>query len=156
MIKSNINNNFEFWDTVSVFNLGQEEKIINDFNIIQGQTYQYAILPESQNVIANTKLLITADYEDMFLFDGERQLRICYNPKVSSFKTTLLETKTNTIGGKFPFIFRNGQVGYKEFQISGLISYLSDENGYFAPELSVVEKAIYRESTNAEISEIEA
>ena len=156
IIKSGINNNSKLWDTVSIFNLNQEEKIIKDFNIVQGQTYQYAILEEGKNVIADTKLLITADYEDMFLFDGERQLRICYNPKVSSFKTTLSETKTNTIGGKFPFIFRNGQVGYKEFQVSGLISYLSDENGYFAPELNVVEKAIYRESTNAEIGQAEA
>ena len=159
IIKSEINNSSGLWNSVSVFNMGQGEKInINDFNVVQGQTYYYTILPDGQNIVNtdNSRLLITADYEDMFLFDGERQLRICYNPKVSSFKTTLLETKTNTIGGKYPFIFRNGQVGYKEFQISGLISYLSDENGYFAPELNVVEKTIYREATSAEISKAEA
>jgi hypothetical protein len=41
---------------------------------------------------------------------------------VSSFKTTLLESKVNTLGGKYPFFFRNGNVNYKEFPISGLIS----------------------------------
>jgi hypothetical protein len=56
------------------------------------------------------------------LFDGKRQLKIKYNPKVSVFKNNILENKVNTIGSKFPFIFRNGTVKYKEFAISGLIS----------------------------------
>lgn len=70
---------------------------------------------------------ISASFEDAFLYDGKRQLRIRYNPKVSSFKKDVLETKTDTIGGKFPFIFRNGSVSYKEFPISGLISRLENE-----------------------------
>ena len=72
-----------------------------------------------------------SDFEDAFLFDGERQLKIKYNPKVSSFKTDLQETKIETIGSKHPFILRNGNVSYKEFPISGLISYLMDEGKYF-------------------------
>ena len=72
------------------------------------------------------------DFEDAYLFDGERQLCIKYNPKISSFKNTLLENKIDTLGGKHPFIFRNGNVNYKEFSISGLISMLMDENGSFA------------------------
>jgi hypothetical protein len=35
----------------------------------------------------------------MFLYDGERQLKIKFNPKVSSFKITTLESKTDSIGG---------------------------------------------------------
>jgi len=34
---------------------------------------------------------VFADFEDMFLWDGKRQIRIRYNPKVSSFKTNHLE-----------------------------------------------------------------
>jgi hypothetical protein len=67
----------------------------------------------------------------MFLSDGKRQLRIKFNPKVSSFKKTLLEAKMDTIGGKYPFFFRNGRVGYKEFPISGLISMLMDAEEEF-------------------------
>ena len=58
---------------------------------------------------------IKADFEDMFLFDGERQLRIRFNPKVSTFKNDILEQKVDTIGSKYPFFFRNGNVYYKEF-----------------------------------------
>ena len=72
-----------------------------------------------------------ADFEHAFLYDGERQLKIKYNPKVSSFKNDILESKTDTIGGQFPFIFRNGNVKYKEFPISGLISCLLDEENLF-------------------------
>ena len=35
------------------------------------------------------------------------------------------------IGGIYPYFFRNGNTNYKEFPITGLISYLSDENDYF-------------------------
>jgi hypothetical protein len=73
----------------------------------------------------------------MFLSDGERQLRIRFNPKISSFKTTLLETKMDTIGGKYPFFFRNGNVGYKEFPISGLISMLMDESEEFITGIQI-------------------
>jgi hypothetical protein len=50
---------------------------------------------------------------------------------VSSFKRTVLESKVDTLGGKHPFIFRNGRVDYKEFPISGLISLISDPNEFF-------------------------
>jgi hypothetical protein len=74
---------------------------------------------------------IKADFEDMFLFDGERQLKIRFNGKMNTFKTSLLEQKVNTIGNKYPFIFRNGNVAYKEFPLNGLISCLSDEENLF-------------------------
>jgi hypothetical protein len=74
---------------------------------------------------------LPVDFEDAFLYDGKRQLRIRYNPKVSSFKKNVLESKIDTIGGKYPFIFRNGNVEYREFPISGLITLLSDENALF-------------------------
>jgi len=65
------------------------------------------------------------------LFDGERQLKIRFNPKVSSFKTDLQESKTDTIGYRYPYFTRNSHIYYREFPISGLISYLSDENELF-------------------------
>jgi hypothetical protein len=40
-----------------------------------------------------------------------------YNPKVTTFKTTMQESKLDTMGGKYPKFFRNGQVEYKELAI---------------------------------------
>jgi hypothetical protein len=87
---------------------------------------------------------IYVNFEHAFLFDGERQLKIKYNPKVSSFKTTILESKMETLGSKHPFIFRNGLVSYKDFPISGLISYLMDEENLFN---SIKIKDGYRKSS---------
>jgi len=54
-----------------------------------------------------------------------------FNPKVSSFKAIVKESKKDTLGAKYPFYFRNGIINYKEFPISGLLSYLSDNDEYF-------------------------
>jgi hypothetical protein len=64
-------------------------------------------------------------------------LRIAFNPKVSSFKTFLQETKSDTIGGSYPFFYRNGNIAYKEFPISGLISIHMDDNFEFFGEKKV-------------------
>lgn len=98
-----------------------------DYTIEQGVTYNYYVYHNHLGVSCSIE---PVDFEHMFLFDGERQLCIKYNPKIASFKSTILESKVDTIGGKYPFFFRNGNVGYKEFSISGLISGLMDEGTF--------------------------
>jgi hypothetical protein len=80
---------------------------------------------------SDTPTPILVDFEHSYLFDGERQLKLTFNPKISSFKNTVLESKVDTLGGKYPFFFRNAQVKYKEFPISGLISCLMDRDDKF-------------------------
>ena len=139
--------------------------IWEDFTTKQGVEYKYAIQAYNSKGLYSSRVLNTieyldesyqynpdltgvyhtvfrhnpvyVDFEDSFLMDGERQLKLRFNPKVSSFKSNRLEAKMDTIGGKYPFIFRNGNVEYKEFQISGLISLLSDESNDFLSNLFV-------------------
>lgn len=129
--------NFLQWDEISRFKLGAQTPsrfLQNDFTLEQGQTYQYSIQQYNDNGLYSNRIYsnkVYADFEDAFLYDGERQLRIRFNPKVSTFKNDLLESKVDTIGSKHPFIFRNGNVMYKELSIAGLISYQMDENNLF-------------------------
>lgn len=133
--------NFKSWNEIMRFTLNEElnKEIWRDFTIEHGVSYQYGIFMIdndnhfSSKVISN---IVMADFEDMFLFDGDRQLKIQFNPKVSSIKNVRLEQKTDTIGGKYPYIFRNGHVDYKEFSIAGLISHLTDSDGYFEKSLA--------------------
>ena len=74
------------------------------------------------NIVDRVHTPIKVDFEDNFLYDGKRQLKIRFNPKVSSIKNTVLETKTDTLGSKYPFIFRNGNVNYKAEMIVKIIS----------------------------------
>lgn len=60
--------------------------------------------------------------DDMFLVNNGISLRIRYNPTISNFKRTLSESVVNTIGSKYPFIRRNGQMDYRSFSIGGLLS----------------------------------
>lgn len=117
-----------------------------DFTVEQGKEYQYGFKEQViKNVTEKVTIIkksepIVADFEDAFLWDGQRQIRIRFNPKVSSFKTNRLESKVETIGNRYPFIFRNETVEYKEFPISGLISYLADNAELFmnAAELGII------------------
>lgn len=144
------------WDEVFRFTLQGElpSRILwRDFTVEQGKTYIYSVQQYNDFGLYSNRILsdeITVDFEDAFLFDGERQLKIKYNPQVSSFKADVLESKMDTIGSKYPFIFRNGNVNYKEFPLSGLISYWSDEEELFLPieDLGLDDvSAIARETT---------
>lgn len=105
-----------------------------DCTVEQGITYKYSLQQYNSNGIYSDRIVSNecyADFEDAFLYDGVKQLKLRFNPKISSFKNDLLESKIETIGSKHPFILRNGNVNYKEFPISGLISYQMDEAGLF-------------------------
>lgn len=125
------------WNRIMSFSLQSQSPtrfLWRDYTIEQGVSYKYSIQQYndyglySERIVSNT---VVADYEDMFLYDGSVQLKIRLNPQVNTFKTDILESKTDTIGSKYPYIFRNGTVYYKEFPISGLISYQMDENYQF-------------------------
>ena len=142
LLRSSNENNFKSWSEIFNFSLHGKKlpkQLFKDMAIKQGVRYKYAIQQYNSHGLrtkrVETKYSVQADFEHSYLYDGERQLKIKYNPKVTSFKTTLMETKIDTIGNKHPFIFRNGTVEYKEFPISGLISCLSDENKMFDIDL---------------------
>ena len=129
--------NFTEWDSILFFRLnGQAPSrwLWKDFTVEHGYTYKYAIQQFNDSGLYSNKIEsneIFISFEDMFLWDGKRQLKVRFNPKVTSFKTNILEAKMDTIGSQYPFIFRNGNVNYKEFPISGLISYQMDEENLF-------------------------
>ena len=145
LIRGSSEDNYDTWYPMTKFELVQWDastikEICRDYSIQQGIEYQYAIQAYNTQGLYSNRMLtkrVICDFEDAFLYDGDRQLKIRFNPKISSFKSTVLESKTNTIGSKYPFIFRNGNVEYKEFQISGLISILGDENNEFKTNLPV-------------------
>ena len=138
-----------------------EENISNyvfiDNTVEQGIVYSYRFCSEEKT--AGTEVFtidygpieqIESDYEAIQLSDENKWLSISFNPKVNSFKDTIQEQKLDTIGGQFPFFFRNGNVKYKEIGISGLISYHMDENNLFLQNSDIgLSNETQRENTNA-------
>ena len=156
LMRASSEDNFNTWYELTKFDLtnwssNNDLVICKDYSVRQGVKYSYAVRAFNSVGLVSDRLIniegeVLADFEDAFLYDGERQLKIRFNPKVSSFKSTILESKTDTLGGKYPFIFRNGDVAYKEFPISGLISLLGDENNEFLSNLPAAASEVRNEA----------
>lgn len=105
-----------------------------DFDLEQGMGYNY-VLCYTNSVDEKNYYVITGNvsnnFESMFLCDSEHILCLKFNPKVTNYKTTRQETKTETIGSPYPMLFRNAHIGYQEFTINTLISYFMDQECFF-------------------------
>lgn len=129
--------NYMNWDEISRFQMTAQtpsRDLWQDFTVEQGKNYKYSLQQYNDSGLYSNRIIsneVYTNFEDTFLYDGERQLKVRYNTKISSFKATVLEAKMDTIGGQYPFILRNGRTYYREFPISGLISYQMDEDNYF-------------------------
>ena len=147
LLRSCSKDNFDTWEQLTEFQLSlydpkTNKDLYRDYTVEQGRHYIYAIQAYNQYGYMSGRQLniegkVRCDFEDAFLYDGDRQLKIRFNPTIDSFKPTILENKIDTIGSKYPFIFRNGIVNYKEFSISGLLSLLGDENQEFFKDVTV-------------------
>lgn len=144
--RSSSEDNFKSWHEIMRFSINgaKEKKIWRDFTFAQGVEYKYAVFMIDEKNNYSTKAvseIVLGDFEDTFLFDGDQQLKVRFDPKVTGFKNTTLESVTNTIGGKYPVFQRNGQVKYKQFSISGLLSHQLDNSGFFLPALAKTKAA---------------
>lgn len=112
---------------------------IEDYTIESGVWYKYCVqrligeYMRSPVVMAMDRKDDKADaqpimliFDDMYLCANQKQLRIRYNPKITSYKKNLSEAKIDTIGSKYPFIKRNGAMEYRQFSISGMITIHND------------------------------
>lgn len=126
-----------------------------DYTIESGVLYKYAIQGvdedglKSEMVIQNEPILLLFNY--IYLDGEDKQLKISLNPQINSFKRTISESKTETIGSKYPFIKRNGYMNYAQFPISGLISSKMDLNDYFIVEGSLIQESSPSTSQSFEV-----
>lgn len=97
---------------------------------------------KTELVNSNSYLL---DYEYSYLCDINCTLSLKFNGLVSSFKRTIQEQKQDTIGGSYPFIFRNGNCRYAEMPLNAL---LARELGPLQNKERLARTSAYRESTN--------
>ena len=119
--------------------------------------YDYTIESDIQytyRVVYNNKANCTGSgsgkvsFEDIFLANEEAMMVIRYNPNISGFKYVVQEAITNTLGGKYPIIRKNGDTKYRQFNLSGSLfidctyyktddatdSYMANMNDYFQDE----------------------
>jgi hypothetical protein len=95
--RASIQDDYMVWYEIARFHLDNvkpSSHIERDFTIEQGVTYKYRLQQYNLNGVYSNPIYseeIYADFEDMFLYDGVRQLKVRFNPKVSSFKVDIPE-----------------------------------------------------------------
>lgn len=135
--RSSNKENFTIWEDVFIGNIYESAgEILNytwyDYTAESGVWYSYGVqtigdsdLRTIMNLTDEKYVMLAAEYS--YLVADNKQFKIKFNSSVSSFKHNITESKTDTIGSKYPFIKRSGYVDYRSFPISGLISYFTDE-----------------------------
>ena len=139
--RSDSSQNFLNWKDILFFK-GVEEKVYYDFTIESGLLYKYCVQkvdPYGRRSEPVTSSKILVEFEHPFLLEttgnGDiskaKQLKLKYDFQISSYKTNVLESKTDTIGSQFPYIKRNGDLYYRSFPCTGTITAFMDDSALF-------------------------
>jgi len=116
-----------------------------DNTIESGVVYKYGIqkLVDKDNqyysISESTNGLIRVfEYSYLLGYDKDvkepRQLKLMFNQDMNSFAITVNDAQMTTLGGRYPYITRNGDTRYRQFPVNGLISFNMDENETFIKE----------------------
>lgn len=148
ILRASHEDNFLYWNVVHKVRFldNLNNYIWTDLTPKSGVWYNYKIrLIDTSGKYTNSILLdapILIFMNNSYLAQGGRQLKIEFNPQVSSFKYRVSDSLTETIGGTYPITRRNGNIKYRQFSISGLISSNSDENNLFLNKNDVYKSAV--------------
>lgn len=133
--RSDNNSNFTIWENIwkKTIPANSTRLTFDDFTIESGTLYKYEINYTDTNgddyfIVEGPTLSV---FNDAFLTGEGTQLSVKFNPSISSFKYNVGDSVQNTIGGKYPYITRNGSMNYRTFSLSGTIAYEMDNEHQF-------------------------
>lgn len=133
ILRASDKDDFTYWEDLHTENLTDYEDIdyvYFDYTAEAGVLYKYAV--QKRNVLGGRgkplfleePVLYAPQY--IYLITKDTQLTIKFDGDVSSYKNIVSENSSETIGSKYPFVMRNGNVNYRQFNLSGKISTLVD------------------------------
>lgn len=101
-----------------------------DYTAEAGTFYKYAVLKETvlglRKKLTELQNPVMLDIQDIFLNTATQQLKVRFDPQMSSFAYNISESKTDTIGSRYPFFRRNGNIKYRSFPLGGTITIFMD------------------------------
>lgn len=127
---------FTIWDTIWKKRLTSPLTTtlsFDDFTIESGNLYKYEITytDTSNHNYTIVEGPVMSIFDHAFLTGEGTQLCVKFNPNISSYRINVSDNIINTIGGKYPFIQRNGDMRYRSFILNGTIAYEMDEQHQF-------------------------
>lgn len=138
--RADYRSNFLKYETVHQVRLTYSQKLTNYFwadpTAESGVWYRYSVqfFDESTKVLYMpiTTETVILNLDDIILNSNNILLKVKYNPQVSNYKYNVMESTTNTLGSKYPYVRRNGNSNYRTFSLGGLISYNADKTEDFS------------------------
>lgn len=135
IIRSDSRSNFKLWDELFCVDTdGIHEVGARDVTAEYGVWYEYALQTVTEDGVRGSVQNVTSpiimDSDRIFLVNSDGQLSISFNSQVSSVRYNIQESKTETLGSRFPWIRRNAAVRYRSFSLGATISY-NDNNENF-------------------------
>lgn len=133
--RSSAKSNFLQWETLKTISHNRNlEHLWYDTSIESGVWYKYRIQQVGENGrVVDIQEPVMCLFEDIFLTQGDKQLKVQFNPTISDFKYNIPQSQQVTLGAQYPYIKRNGNNYYRTFSLSGLVSALMDEIRWYDP-----------------------
>lgn len=153
--------NYATWEDIRVFNFIDEyinpenkeqakARVFYDYTIESGVFYKYCTETEDEYgnrtalYMPNDMTPVVRYFDSAYLLgENERQLNLKFDNTMTSYKIAVSESKTDTLGNKYPIISKNGNLGYKTFPIAGLISLHMDEQNLFTDPVKLYGEEYY-------------
>ena len=121
------------------------EITVKDYSVEMGEDYQYiaTIVDRDKKIVGTVISPYEWGYENkgyarlmnmdaiIFLTTRDHQLRLQGAVNVSALKRNTQDNFQTTIGSKYPFYSRNGQMNYRTFTLNAFISIAFDPTGTF-------------------------
>ena len=108
-----------------------------DSTIKSGVWYKYCAQRRNakgdRGTIIQIEKPVICRFEDIFLTRKDKQLKVRFNPTLTSFKYNVTESQQLAIGAKYPYIKRNAANYFRTFSLGGLISSLIDMTDWYDP-----------------------
>ena len=135
--------NYKVWSDIKIVTCSNANintlDIVYDYTIESGIWYKYGVqiidINGERGRFFINQIPVLREFNYSYLLgEGGRQLKLPYNNTMNSYTYNYSDSKTDTIGGKYPYITRNGNMKYRVFPVNGLISFNMDEKHLFTSD----------------------
>lgn len=135
LLRSSLSSGIDNFETIAKFDASQfsNERYYYDYLVEPGMLYRYKLQGAKADGTRGATTALTQqpqiipDFTGSYLIGaGDVQINFTYNGELTNLKEVKKDAVLETIGGKYPFVVRNSNIGYKQFSFSAIITHISD------------------------------
>lgn len=112
------------WQDIKIFSYDPEVKRYNfeDRLVESYETYEYAVQPITSEIVGSESIeSIDVEFDGIWIIGEFNEHQLFYNTEIQEIKSNVSQNVVTTLGNRYPFVIKNGNINYKEFSVSGRI-----------------------------------